>query len=167
MKTAKKMLILLLTAVLLFGLGACSEGPQSELSVWMIVKSTQSEFWKAAFAGANAAAAEYNLDLTICGPETEEDFKTQNLYIENAVQEGADAIVLSAISYTENARAVEQAIQAGTRVVVIDSDVNCSGVSARIGTDNVQAGQTACQVALENPAKELYVGTTGPVSHNY
>ena len=42
-----------------------------------MAKSTQTDFWKAVFVGAQAAATEYNMDLTIDGPETEEDYETQ------------------------------------------------------------------------------------------
>ena len=37
----------------------------------MIAKSTSTEFWSAVFAGAEAAATEYNMDLTITGSESE------------------------------------------------------------------------------------------------
>lgn len=50
--------------------------------------------------------SEYNVDLTICGPETEEDYEEQNRLIDEAVAAGADAIVYSAISYTKNAEAI-------------------------------------------------------------
>ena len=117
--------------------------------MYMIVKSTTTEFWKSVFAGANAAKSEYNVDLTVLGPETEEDYEAQNEYIRQAIRDGADAIVFSAISYTKNAQAINDAASAGIKVVVIDSDVNSDGVVARIGTDNVQAGRMCAKAALE------------------
>ena len=41
----------------------------------VIAKSTTSALWKSVFAGANAAGTEYNLILTIEGPENEEDYR--------------------------------------------------------------------------------------------
>lgn len=156
MRTAKKWLLLLLCCILL--LTGCATEPEKRPSVWLIVKSTTTEFWQAAFAGAKAAKSEYDLNLTIVGPETEEDYEKQNEYIREAVEQGADAIVLSAISYTGNAKAVDDAVAAGVRVIVIDSDVDSERVSVRIGTDNVEAGRMACRAALNTEASSLNVG---------
>ena len=155
MKIVKALTALLLCGVLLTG---CVPRTISRPSVWMIVKCTTTDFWQAAFAGASAAKAEYDLDLTVIGPDTEEDYQTQNAYIARAVDQGADAIVLSAISYTGNAEAVRRAVEAGVKIIVIDSDVDSGQVAARIGTDNVQAGAMACQAALDTDLEELHVG---------
>lgn len=130
----------------------------SQNSVWFIAKSTNTEFWKSAFAGANAAKSEYNVDLTICGPETEEDYEEQNRLIDEAVAAGADAIVYSAISYTKNAEAITRAAKQGLKIAVIDSDVDSDGVGVRIGTDNVEAGRMAGRAALQTDWDSLTVG---------
>ena len=44
-----------------------------QYTVTLVAKSTQTEFWLSVFAGAEAAATEYNLDLNIIGPDAEED----------------------------------------------------------------------------------------------
>lgn len=139
------------------GCGADAVSP-ARRSVALIVKSTDSEFFLSVFAGARAAATEYNLDLTIAGPETEEDYETQNRMIEEAVENGADAIVFSAIDYENNAAAIDAAAQSGVKIVSIDSGVGSSQVSAYIGTDNYAAGRMAAQAALEGVEGPLYVG---------
>ena len=40
----------------------------------------------------------------------------------------------------------------------IDSDVNSSQVSCRIGTNNLQAGIKAAEAALATDDEELYIG---------
>ncbi|MBQ2158950.1 MAG: substrate-binding domain-containing protein, partial [Oscillospiraceae bacterium] len=115
-------------------------------------------FWRSVFAGANAARAEYNVNLVIRGPDTEENYAGQNMYIQEAIRNHADAIVFSAISYTENAAAIDEAAEAGIKIVVIDSDVNSSRVSARIGTDNIQAGRITAAAALDTDEQHLSVG---------
>ena len=160
MRTSKKLLALLLALSLL--LSGCAYSTQStgaaQYKVWFVAKSTDTAFWLSAFAGANAAKAEYNVDLTIVGPETEEDFEKQNAYITQAVEEGADALVFSAISYTENAAAIDAAADAGVKIVVIDSDVDSRKVSARIGTDNLQAGRMTAAAVLDTEQELLNVG---------
>jgi len=132
--------------------------PSARRSVALIVKSTDSEFFLSVFAGARAAATEYNLELTIDGPETEEDYEAQDRMIARAVEEGAEAIVFSAIDYEKNAAAIDAAAQAGVRIVSIDSGVGSDQVSTYIGTDNYAAGQMAAQAALKGVAGPLRVG---------
>ena len=87
--------------------------------------SRPTEFWKSVFAGRRTPArSEYNVDLTILAPETEEEYEVQNDYVRQAIESTADAIVFSAISYTGNAPAIDEAVAAGIRVVVIDCDVD-------------------------------------------
>ena len=66
--------------------------------VALVAKNNRdSEFWDAVFTGAEAAATEYNLQLTITAPDDEEDYAAQNQLIADAVEDGAQAIVFSAI----------------------------------------------------------------------
>ena len=156
----KRIRALILAFLLLLSLTGCAEHTTSggPYKMYLIAKSTTTEFWKSVFAGANAAKSEYNVDLTVLGPETEEDYEMQNQYIRQAVADGADAIVFSAISYTQNAQAIDEAAAAGVKVVVIDSDVSSDGVVARIGTDNVEAGSMSAKAALETDFERIVVG---------
>lgn len=145
---------------LLLCLCACGgdAGSAARRSVALITKSTDSEFFLSVFAGARAAATEYNLDLAITGPETEEDYEAQNRMIAQAVADGAEAIVFSAIDYERSAAAIDAAAQAGVRIVSIDSGVGSGRVSTYIGTDNYAAGRMAAQAALERVEGPLCVG---------
>ena len=133
-------------------------GETSRHYVAVIAKSTTSAFWKSVFAGANAASTEYNLTLTIEGPENEEDYQTQNEMIRTAVEEGAEVIVFSAVDYQANAEAINEAAEKGVKIVVIDSDVDSDRVSCRISTDNYQAGCMAGRAILLGEQEELKVG---------
>ena len=124
----------------------------------IIVKSTQSAFWKAVFSGAGAAGAEYNISLTCEGPDREEDYETQNALIQKAVSSGAEAIIFSAVDYEANAQAISDAARKGIKIVVIDSDVNSDAVQCRIGTDNFAAGRMAGEAALCAGGEELHIG---------
>ena len=152
------LLSFLLLAVLLLSACGNTERQTAQYRIYLITKSTSTEFWRSVFAGANAAKAEYNVNLTIRGPDTEENYAGQNMYIQEAIRNHADAIVFSAISYTENAAAIDEAAEAGIKIVVIDSDVNSSRVSARIGTDNIQAGRITAAAALDTDKEHLSVG---------
>ena len=161
-RTAKKarLTVLLLALCLLVGCTSLAAAPAgtARYQVALVAKSTKTDFWKAVFVGAEAAAAEYNLDLTITGPETEEDYETQNQMIEEAVENGAQALVFSAIDYDANAPAIEEAARQGVKIVVIDSAVNSENVATYIGTDNYNAGKMAAEAALAGVPGTLRVG---------
>ena len=118
----------LLGLALLSGCAANSTETQ-QYSVALVAKSTETEFWLSVFAGAEAAATEYNVKLSITGPETEEDFEAQNEMVAQAVKDGAQALVFSAIDYENNAAAIDEAARAGVKVVAIDSSVASDMVS--------------------------------------
>ena len=155
---ASALLLLLVFCAAAGGTAVSGMERQSQYRVAMVVKSTQSAFWQSVFAGARAAGTEYNVELTFAGPESEEDYRTQNEMIDQAVADGAQAIVFSAVDFDANAEAVNRAAAAGVRIVVIDSDVNSTAVEIRIGTDNYEAGRMAGRAALAAPDEELYVG---------
>mgnify|MGYP004732566053 FL=1 len=152
----------LLPAMLALLLAGCAAIPQdtptSRYKVALIAKSTGLEFWNAVFTGAQAAATEYNIELTVTAPDDEEDFEGQNALIENAVEEGTKAIIFSAIDYEANAAAIDAAAQAGVLIINIDSQVNSDHVSAYIGVDNYGAGRMAAQSALDGVSGQLRVG---------
>ena len=147
-------------ALALACLPACGtdQGSVERHKVALVVKSTHTEFWLSVFAGAQAAAAEYNVELTTAGPATEEDYETQNQMVADAVASGADALVFSAIDYENNAAAIDAAGQAGVKIVSIDSGVDSDQVGTYIGTDNYAAGRMAAQAALEGVEGEMVVG---------
>lgn len=163
MKHAKKrktvfLLLLAATAALLGGAAVMQHRGQERYQVAMIVKSTESAFFKSVFAGAGAAATEYNIALTTAGAQSEEDYEGQNKMVRNAVKNGADALVVSAVDYEKNAETIDWAAEKGVPSVVIDSDVNSSEVTVRIGTDNKEAGRMAARAVLDGTEGELRIG---------
>lgn len=136
---------------LVFCFAGCTGGNLSPKSktVAVITKGSDSDFWNDVKNGAFSAATEYNIDITFEGPDSEEDYESQNKMIENAVSKNVGAIVLSAIDYEKNAPAVQKAIDKGIKVITVDSDVDANGKELFIGTDNVSAGKKAAEQAIE------------------
>ena len=136
---------------LIFCFVGCTGGNLSSKSktVAVITKGSDSDFWNDVKNGAFSAATEYNIDITFEGPDSEEDYESQNKMIENAVSKNVGAIVLSAIDYEKNAPAVQKAIDKGIKVITVDSDVDADGKELFIGTDNVSAGKKAAEQAIE------------------
>lgn len=147
-------------ALLLTALGGCGGTAGRKPQVAVIVKSVNSDFFQKMQDGVNSAATEYQVAVSFTGPEQEEDYITQNALIQRAVDNGVDAIVLSAADYVRTAEAVDNALRHGIKVITIDSGVQSSGVSQFVGTDNVQAGRTAAQIVTKrlDTQTPIYVG---------
>lgn len=144
---------------LIFCFAGCTGSNLSSKSntVAVITKGSDSDFWNDVKNGAFSAATEYNIDITFEGPDSEEDYESQNKMIENAVSKNVGAIVLSAIDYEKNAPAVQKAIDKGIKVITVDSDVDADGKELFIGTDNVSAGKKAAEQAIELCKNEKFV----------
>lgn len=151
MNIKKTLVAFVVVLSLIFCFAGCTGGNLSSKSktVAVITKGSDSDFWNDVKNGAFSAATEYNIDITFEGPDSEEDYESQNKMIENAVSKNVGAIVLSAIDYEKNALAVQKAIDKGIKVITVDSDVDADGKELFIGTDNVSAGKKAAEQAIE------------------
>mgnify|MGYP002774120930 CR=1 FL=1 len=147
-------LLLLLCMLLTAALCSCAGGENDKKEIAVIVKAVDSDFWHTVKSGVESAATEYNVSVSFEGPENEEDYIVQNELIAKAVQNGADAIVLSAIDFKKSAETVDEAVRSGVKVVTIDSDVDSKQVSMFIGTDNFTAGRVAGEAAVKGFAPE-------------
>lgn len=134
-------LALILSLVFIMTSGCSSSNNNNDTAkVMFIPKSQELSFWEITIEGFNTAIAEYNAVGEVRSTDNEEDVEGQIAIVKSAIEEGFDAIVISAISYEELAAVVDEASNAGLKVVVIDSDVNSESVNARIITDNYLAG---------------------------
>lgn len=155
----KKIVSLVLAFSMTVCLCACAKTDSKEY-IAVIAKAVNSDFWHNVNNGVLSAATEYNVTVTFEGPENEENYYAQNSLIENAVKNGADAIVLSAIDYNNSVATVNAAVREGVKVIAIDSDVNSDAVSLFIGTDNIAAGKEAGKAAVDgfSADSEIIIG---------
>ena len=133
----KRLLPLALAAALAGCTMQATDSNATRYQVALVAKSKDSEFWNAVFTGAEAAATEYNMQLTIAAPNSEEDYEEQDRMIEKAVEDGAQAIVFSAIDYEKNAAAIDAAA-ARERVVAV---ALATGANRASMLQDVEAGR--------------------------
>lgn len=157
--TALLALTFFLIAVL-FGCAKSADFDNKNNNIAIITKGSDSNFWNDMKNGAMSAANEYNVNITFEGPENEEDYKTQNKMIENAISSNVGVIILSAIDFEKNAAATQKAIDNGIKVITVDSDVDVNGKELFIGTDNIEAGKKAAKqvVDLCKEQKSINIG---------
>lgn len=137
---------------------ASSQSMIPNKEVLMIVKSTESAFWKSVISGADTASTTFNMNVTVGCPENEEDYETQNQLIEQAARDGVRMIIFSAVDYNASVPYIEAAAEKGVHFIIIDSDVNTDRVDIRIGTDNFKAGIMSANALIESQTEPLNIG---------
>jgi ribose transport system substrate-binding protein len=150
----KRILSFLALAALVGGLGMAQNAPVSNLTIPVIVKATNSQYWQYVFAGAKAAAADLGIKVQTLGAAAESDVAQQISILEDATTNNPPAIVIAPTAYDPLAAPIEKATKAGIPVIVIDSSVNTTSYASFLSTDNVAAGRLAAdQLASAIKAK--------------
>ncbi|WP_022892257.1 substrate-binding domain-containing protein [Agromyces subbeticus] len=136
------------------GADAGDSGDAEEIGVSLIVKTTTNPFFVAMQDGAEAAADELGVNLTLAAGKEDGDEDTQIQAIENAISKGDAGILI-----TPNGPGVEDALvkarDAGLFVIALDTPpADPEAVDITFATDNFAAGQeigrwTAAKLAGE------------------
>lgn len=113
-----------------------------KISVVFISKriSEENDFWSSVIEGVYMAASEYDIDLTIMGPESEAEYELQNEMIEEAIAMGPDVIALVPSSYTMTVPYARKIEEAGIKLVLLDSVMEVEIGLCVIATDNYEGG---------------------------
>ncbi|HLH63354.1 MAG TPA: ABC transporter substrate-binding protein [Ktedonobacteraceae bacterium] len=121
---------------------ASSNAPASGKRVDVIVKATDSQFWQAMLAGAQAAGKDWGVQIGLFGATSEADVSDQVSLVENSISRGVDAIVLAASSSQALNGVIDRARAQGIKVITVDTKVTTTS-DGFIGTDNTKAGAAA------------------------
>ena len=116
------------------------------ITIAMIAKSSTNPVFLAARTGAEAAAKEQsaktgmNIQINWLTPP-QEDGQVQAQRIQQAVNDGANAILISCSDAGKVTGAINDAIARGVPVMTFDSDAPQSGRFAFYGVDDIKTGQ--------------------------
>ncbi|HJT56899.1 MAG TPA: ABC transporter substrate-binding protein [Ktedonobacteraceae bacterium] len=121
---------------------ASSNAPASGKRVDVIVKATDSQFWQAMLAGAQAAGKDWGVQVGLFGATSEADVSDQVGLVENSISRNVDAIVLAASSSQALNGVIDRARAQGIKVITVDTKVTTTS-DGFIGTDNSKAGAQA------------------------
>ena len=115
---------------------------ENQYKIYLITMDLADDFWKSIDLGCRKAVSELGgIDYKWIGPDVNEDLP-QRRCIEQAVDEGADAILLAASSPQGVNESLEKAAQAGVKIIYVDNAAQFDGV-AFLATDNELAGMIA------------------------
>lgn len=139
-------------------LGGCSTAKQdAKYRIAVIPKGTSHDFWRSIHAGANEAARERGgIQILWEGPAKEDQRHEQQQIVERFASEGVSAIVLAPCDRQTLVSPVEQALNKGIPVVIIDSGLQMSDAIRTsekylgyVATDNHQGGVEAARRMIE------------------
>lgn len=117
-------------------------------NVYLITMDLTDNYWKSIDDGCLKAAAELgNVAYTWSGPDAHDD-ALQSACVDDAVSQGADAILLAANSANGLTASLQKADAAGCKIVYVDSTASYDCVAA-LSTDNTAAGRTAGETMID------------------
>ena len=134
----KKIVALLLSLCLV--LGAASAMAAGE-KIALITMDSIDQHWITLNEGAQKAAEELGVTVTFMSPNTKDDAQ-QIECVNNAVAGGYQAIIVAANGPDAISSALNEAVEAGVKIVYVDSPANVEA-EATFSTDNEAAGKTA------------------------
>ncbi len=137
-----------------------------KIKVGLVQINQQAIFFNQMNEGAQAAADEAGVDLTIFNAN--DDAAKQNEGIANFVTQGFDAIIVVAIDVEGVLPAIQEAEKAGVKIVAVDAIVEDPSVSCQVGVDNAAAGEKIGTFVAEymtaNPASGKNIGVIGALN---
>ena len=145
----------LMCVVLVATVTSCSSSTSSYINtnksrnIHLIVKMNRGDYWNTVKLGAEAAAQEFNVNLTFKAPDNESDIDEQVGMVEDSIKEKADVIILAASSYMGLAQVVDQAAYNKIPVISVDAEVGSGKVKTYIGSNGYEAGQKSAERLIQ------------------
>ncbi|ROR26383.1 monosaccharide ABC transporter substrate-binding protein (CUT2 family) [Mobilisporobacter senegalensis] len=143
-------------------------GNSENLTVEIIAKGFQHDFWQAVLKGTEKAAEEFGVTTNFVGPANESAIAEQVEQLNNAINKGPSAIALAALDTSAAVDAISNAQSKGIPIVGFDSGVPGApegSVVANAATDNYKAGELAAEKMYEaikdkvtDPAETVRIG---------
>ncbi|MDE6846071.1 MAG: substrate-binding domain-containing protein [Lachnospiraceae bacterium] len=124
-----------------------SAGSGSQYTVYLITMDLTDSYWKSIDDGCLSAASELgNVTYKWIGPDAHDD-ALQSACIDEAVSNGANAILIAANSADGVNASLQKAADSGCKIVYVDSAASYDCVTT-LSTDNVAAGRTAGETMI-------------------
>jgi ribose transport system substrate-binding protein len=122
---------------------------QDKMYIPLVSKGFQHQFWQAVKAGADKAAAEFDVNVTFEGPDTEAQVDKQMDMLAAALAKNPAAIGFAALDSQAAIPMLRKAQEAGIPVVAFDSGVDSDIPVATATTDNAAAAGLAADKMAE------------------
>ena len=143
----------------------CISNPESDKQIYVILKNYHGAYWEKVIDGITEAAKKLDEAVYLGGIDNETDISGQIDLMNQAMEQGADGILLAPADSNSLADSCQKVREKDIPVVLIDSSINSSEFDACYMTDNIDAGEMAAKEMLEmlydagnSPTDPLEVG---------
>lgn len=137
----------------------------ADAKIALITMDSIDQHWITLNEGAQAKAEELGVEVSFMAPNTKDDAQ-QIECVNNAVAGGYDAIMVAANGPDAISSALQEASDAGVKIVYVDSPANVEA-EATFSTDNKAAGKTAGEEMIKAlEAAEITSGKIGIINVN-
>ena len=142
MKIFKRAAILFLLLAIVIPQVFAKGAQEEDTYTLVMVPKLVHPFYEPCYEGFKAAGEHYGVRTAFEAPSNAE-IELQVKVIENLISRGVDAIAISATDDTGLTGVVEEAVQAGIKVITFDADAPSTQRLCYVGTNNRAAGRTA------------------------
>jgi ribose transport system substrate-binding protein len=146
MRNLKRFGMLLLAATLVLAIASCGKPAPKVTYIPLISKGFQHQFWQAVKLGAEKAAAEFKVQITFEGPETEAMVDKQMDMLSAALAKKPAALGFAALDSKAAIPLLQKAQKAKIPVIGFDSGVDSDIPLTTCATDNVAAAAYAADM---------------------
>lgn len=169
MLSKKRTLLVVLVVTLLVGALAGTTFAQ-DYRISVVLKALNSDYWKTVEAGANAAAEDFGVEISVVGPSAETQVQEQFDMLQDQLTREIDALVVAPLRPTATVAVFEQAKALGIPVLLIDTDADWDDKATFIGTGNYDAGAMAGKYFMEKMPEGgdvvIIRGAMGDLTHD-
>ncbi len=133
---------------------ALNEAVPGRPNIYLIVKILDNNYWNVIVKGFTDAGLDMDCNIYYSGSVSETDWEVQQQLLQDAVDAGADGIVLAPDDSVRLSESVSQIYNSGIPIVLVDTVVNTTDYGICYMTDNLLAGQTAAKEMIEQLRKK-------------
>lgn len=123
------------------------------VKIGFVVKDLSSQYWNLMRVGAEDAAKKYGSKLTFIAPNSESDVQKQVENIETMISAGVDVLCIAPSNDETVLPALQNAVDAGIKVIAVDTNSSLPDKLAFIGTGNKEAAEQGAAWAAEQVGK--------------
>lgn len=124
---------------------ALTEIKEGQPNVYLITKALNNNYWTSITENVADAGNQQGVNIYYSGSEVEAEWETQVALLEQALERGADAIIIAPDDSSKLAEPIYKAYETGIPVVLIDTTITAECYDICFMTDNLLAGQQAAQ----------------------
>ena len=146
MKSIKMFLAGLAILVVVFAT-SCSETKKTE-TYYLVSVNTQLPYWQTVANGFTKAAASYQVQTKVTGPESYDPIGELDA-LQKAIYAKPAGILISVADASVLEREIDNAVKQGIPVITVDSDARITHRITFIGTNNVDAGRLGAARLIE------------------